>query len=90
MYINEIYGYRNVTTATTMQTRDTVFIDEEEFSYRTEQFCLKIANGETVELSASIRARPMSNAQDAPDIRLPAAGYDKKLNKLRQILLLHQ
>ncbi|MDQ2884962.1 MAG: hypothetical protein M3Y39_02655 [Chloroflexota bacterium] len=88
--IHEIYGYRTIFSATTMPLEDTVLFGGEEVPYRTEQFCLKFANGETLDFSAAVRARPWGNMSDVPTITLPSTGFDKNLSKLRQILLQHQ
>jgi hypothetical protein len=87
---HEIYGYRTIFSATIMPLEDTVLFDEEEVPYRTEQFCLKFANGETMGFSAAVKARPWGNMADVPAIKLPSTGFDKNLSKLRQILLYHQ
>ncbi len=88
--IHEIYGYRSILSATSIALEDTVLFDGQEMPYRTEQFCLKFVSGETMEFSAAVRARPWGNMSDVPIIRLPSADFDKKLNRLRQILLHHQ
>ncbi len=88
--IHEIYSYHTIFSATTIPLEDTVLFDEEEVPYRTEQFCLKFANGETIGFSAAVRARPWGNMSDVPAIKLPSTGFDKNLSKLRQILLHHQ
>lgn len=85
--MHEIYAYRHIVGATTSQLRDEVIFEERRFPYRTEQFCLKIANGETVRLSAAVKAGPLSSAPGVPAIRLPNTGFDRTLNELRQILL---
>jgi hypothetical protein len=87
---HEIYGYRTIFSATTIPLEDTVLFDEQEVPYRTEQFCLKFANGETMGFSAAVRARPWGNMSDVPAIELPSTDFDRKLSKLRQILLHHQ
>jgi len=88
--IHEIYGYRMIFSATTMPLEDTVLFDEQEVPYRTEQFCLKFANGETMGFSAAVRARPWGNMSGVPAIKLPSTGFDRNLSRLRQILLYHQ
>jgi hypothetical protein len=88
--IHEIYGYHTIFSATTLALEDTILFDDQEFPYRTEQFCLKFANGETLGFSAAVRARPWGNMSNVPTIQLPGTDFDKKLSKLRQILLHHQ
>ncbi len=88
--IHEIYGYPTIFTATTIPLEDTVVFDEQEVPYRTELFCLKFVNGETGKFSAAVKARPWGSIPDAPAITLPSTNFDKKLSKLRQILLYHQ
>lgn len=87
---HNIYAYSKIFSAMTTQFEDTVLLNEQEVPYRMEQFCLELTNGDTVILTATVRARPRGNVPGASVIIPPGPNFDKKLSKLRQILLDHQ
>jgi len=85
--LHEVYPYHHIVTATTSPLRDNIIINGENFIYRTEQLCLKISNGETIPLSATVKMGPLGSAPDVPRITLPETGFTRALHKLRQVLL---
>ncbi len=85
--LDEIYAYRHIVNATTSKIRDNVFLGEQEFPYQVEQFCLKITNGETIKLSATVKARPFGSVPGIPTLALPDTNFNWTLGQLRSKLL---
>lgn len=83
---DEVYPYRHIISATTSKTRDTILLGEQEFPYQIEHFCLKITNGETVKLSATVKAKPSGSIPGVPTIALPDTNFNWTLGKLRSML----
>jgi hypothetical protein len=83
---DDIYPYRHIISATTSRTRETIFLGEREFPYQVEQFCLKLANGETIPLSATVRVKPSGSVAGVPTLTLPDTNFSWTLNKLRAML----
>ncbi|MBV9615828.1 MAG: hypothetical protein JO031_10275 [Ktedonobacteraceae bacterium] len=84
--LDEVYAYRHIISATTSKIRDTILLEEQEFPYQIEHFCLKISNGETIKLSATVKAKPAGSAASAPTIALPDTNFNWTLGKLRSML----
>lgn len=85
--LDEIYAYRHIISATTSKSRDNIFLGEQEFPYQVEQFCLKITNGETIKLSATIKAKPFGSVPGIPTLTLPDTNFTWTLGQLRSMLL---
>jgi hypothetical protein len=83
---DDIYPYRHIIGATTSRTQETIFLGEREFPYQVEQFCLKLANGETIPLSATVRVKPSGSVAGVPTLALPDTNFSWTLNKLRAML----
>jgi hypothetical protein len=85
---DEIYSYRFIAGASiTSQSRDKILIGGQKFPYRIEQFCLKLNNGETIKLSAAVKAKPPGSMSGIPMIALPDTGFNRTFNILRKLLL---
>jgi hypothetical protein len=86
--LNEMYAYYHIIGATTVSDpEDAIFIGGQKFPYQTEQFCLKISNGDSDRLSATIKAKPPGSLSSIPAIVLPDTGFNKTLNILRKLIL---
>jgi hypothetical protein len=85
--LDEIYAYRHIVSATTYRIRDNIFLGEQEFPYLLEQFCLKITNGETIKLSATVKAKPFGSIPGIPTLTLPDTNFPWTLGQLRSMLL---
>jgi hypothetical protein len=85
--LDEIYAYHHLVSATTKRIRDNIFVGEQEFPYLIEQFCLKITNGDTLQLSAAVKARPFGSVPGIPTITLPDTDFIWTLGQLRSMLL---
>jgi hypothetical protein len=83
---DDIYPYRHIIGATTSRTRETILLGEREFPYQVEQFCLKLANGETIPLSATVRVKPSGSVAGVPTLTLPDTNFNWTLNKLRAMI----
>jgi hypothetical protein len=84
---HNIYPYSKIFGAVATQSEDIVILNEQKLPYRMEQFCLELTNGQKEVMSATVRARPRGNMPGAPMIMPPGSNFDKKLSRLRQILL---
>jgi hypothetical protein len=88
---DEIYSYRSLAGACTMsQPGDKLLMGAQKFPYRIEQFGLKFNNGETIKLSAAVKARPPGSMSGTPTIMLPDTGFNRTFNILRRLLLSKQ
>jgi len=83
---HETYLYQHIYGASLRASRDTLAWEENLIPYRIEQLCLKIFNGEIVELSAAIKAMPQEQADYAPLESLPNPSFERTLMRLRQVL----
>jgi hypothetical protein len=83
---DETYLYQHIYSASLRASRDTLAWEESLIPYRIEQLCLKIFNGDVVELSAAIKAMPQEQADDAPLESLPNPSFERTLMRLRQLL----
>lgn len=82
----EEYFYRDIVGVTTHPLRDTAIIGERQYRYRIEQFSLRISNGDTIDLGASLKATPLDDGQDIPVFSLPHTGFDRTLTALRRLV----
>ncbi len=83
---DDIYPYRHIIGATTGRTREAILVEEQEFPYQIEHFCLKLTNGETIKLSATIKAKPAGSVPGIPTLNLPDTNYSFTLSKMRMML----
>ncbi len=84
---NEIYPYHYITNATTRLIRDMVLIGDKQYPYRIECFCLRTSSNSRIQFGAAVKAILLDRTSNAPTSLLPHAGFDRTLNKLRQLLL---
>ncbi len=82
----EEYFYSDIVGVTTHPLRDTAIIGNRQYRYRIEQFSLRISNGDTIDLGASLKATPLDDGQDIPVFSLPHTGFDRTLTMLRRLL----
>ncbi len=82
----EEYFYNDIVGVTTHPLRDTTIIGNRQYHYRIELFSLRISNGDTIDLGASLKATPLDDGQDIPVFSLPHTGFDKTLTMLRSLL----
>jgi hypothetical protein len=82
----EEYFYNDIVGVTTHPLRDTTIIGNRQYHYRIEMFSLRISNGDTIDLGASLKATPLDDGQDIPVFSLPHTGFDRTLTTLRRLL----
>ena len=82
----EEYFYSDIVGVTTHPLRDTAIIGNRRYRYRIEQFSLRISNGDTIDLGASLKATPLDDEQHIPVFTLPQTGFDRTLTRLRSLL----
>jgi len=82
----EEYFYSDIVGVTTHPLQDTALIGKRQYRYRIEQFSLRISNGDTIDLGASLKATPLDGGQDIPVFTLPHTGFDRTLTRLRSLL----
>src|SRR5215467_1727020 len=82
----EEYFYSDIVGVTTHPLRDTTIIGNRQYHYRIELFSLRISNGDTIDLGASLKATPLDDGQGIPVFSLPHTGFDRTLTALRRLL----
>ncbi len=83
---HETYLYQHIYSASLQASKDTLEWEESLIPYRTEQLYLKFFHGDFVELSATIKAMPQEQADNAPLESLPNPSFERTLMRLRQLL----